>query len=245
MGPRNTPALSIGSASVQDYVKTVYAFTEWQDKPITASQLAGRLSIAASSVTEMVGKLVDLGLAEREKYGPIRLTPEGRRLALAMVRRHRLLETFLVQELGYRWDEVHDEAEVLEHTVSDAFIERLDAKLGHPHRDPHGDPIPTADGHIRLPAAFPIATLDDGHRARLARVSDDDPEVLRYLSGRSVGLDVPLTVTGHRPFGGALAVVFDTAAGPAAVEVSDALAQALWVETLEPHPGCVMPAAAG
>jgi DtxR family Mn-dependent transcriptional regulator len=225
---------------VQDYVKTVYAFTEWQDRPITATQLAGRLSVTNSSVTEMVGKLVELGLAEREKYGPIRLTGEGRRLALAMVRRHRLLETFLVHELGYRWDEVHDEAEVLEHTVSDAFIERLDAKLGRPRRDPHGDPIPTADGSISLPAAVPIAALDAGHRARIARVSDDDPEVLRYLSAQAVGLDVPLTVTGRRPFGGALAVVFDTEEGQSAVDVSTVLADALWVESAGAHPGCTM-----
>jgi DtxR family Mn-dependent transcriptional regulator len=240
MGARKGTSLSVGSSSVQDYVKAVYAFTEWQDKPITASQLAGRLSIANSSVTEMVGKLVELGLAEREKYGPIRLTGEGRHLALAMVRRHRLLETFLVKELGYRWDEVHDEAEVLEHTVSDAFIERLDAKLGRPHRDPHGDPIPTADGSISLPAAVPIAALDAGHRARLARVSDDDPEVLRYLSAKAVGLDASLTVAGRGPFGGSLAVVFDTAEGRSAVDVSPVLAEALWVESTETHPGCTM-----
>ena len=240
MGARKGAALSVGSSSVQDYVKAVYSFTEWQDKPITASQLAGRLSIANSSVTEMVGKLVELGLAEREKYGPIRLTGDGRRLALAMVRRHRLLETFLVNELGYSWDEVHDEAEVLEHTVSDAFIERLDAKLGRPRRDPHGDPIPAADGGIRLPAAVPIADLDAGHRARLARVSDDDPEVLRYLSGKAVGLDAPLTVTGRRPFGGALTVVFDTVEGPAELDVSTVLAAALWVESTDSHEGCTM-----
>jgi DtxR family Mn-dependent transcriptional regulator len=188
----------------------------------------------------MVGKLVELGLVEREKYGPIRLTGEGRRLALAMVRRHRLLETFLVHDLGYRWDEVHDEAEVLEHTVSDAFIERLDARLGHPRRDPHGDPIPTADGRISLPSAVPIAALDDGHRARVARVSDDDPEVLRYLSAKAVGLDAPLTVTGRRPFGGALAVVFDTVEGRSAVDVSAVLAEALWVESAGAHQGCTM-----
>lgn len=131
------------SSSIEDYVKVIYSYTEWQDKPITSSQLAQRLGVANSSVSEMVRKLKDQGLVDHQPYSAIRLTPQGMRLALSMVRRHRLIETYLVDELGYSWDEVHDEAEMLEHAVSDTFIERMSAKLGHPVRDPHGDPIPS------------------------------------------------------------------------------------------------------
>ena len=145
---------STPSSSIEDYVKVIYSYTEWQDKPITSSQLALRLGVANSSVSEMVRKLKDQGLVDHQPYSAIRLTPEGMRLALSMVRRHRLIETYLVEELGYSWDEVHDEAEMLEHAVSDTFIERMAAKLGHPERDPHGDPIPAADGTVELPHAY-------------------------------------------------------------------------------------------
>ncbi len=230
--------MSIDSTSVQDYVKAIYAFTEWQEAPITASRLAARLSVANSSVTEMVRKLVDLGLAEHQKYSPIRLTAAGRSLALVMVRRHRLVETFLVEELGYRWDEVHDEAELLEHTVSDAFIERLDVKLGRPARDPHGDPIPTAEGRIRLPSAVPVSLLDTGHACRVARISDENPEVLRFFAAHAVGLDTPLVVRGRRPFDGALVVAMNRGEPDSAFDLGAEPAGALWVESLGTHPGC-------
>ena len=142
---------SAPSSSIEDYVKVIYGFTEWQDKPITSSQLAQRLGVANSSVSEMVRKLKDQGLVDHKPYSAIALTGAGLRLALSMVRRHRLIETYLVQELGYSWDEVHDEAELLEHAVSDTFIERMAAKLGNPQRDPHGDPIPSADGTVPCP----------------------------------------------------------------------------------------------
>ena len=142
---------SAPSSSIEDYVKVIYGFTEWQDKPITYSQLAQSLGVANSSVSEMVRKLKDQGLVDHKPYSAITLTDSGVRLALSMVRRHRLIETYLVQEFGYSWDEVHDEAELLEHAVSDTFIERMATKLGNPQRDPHGDPIPAADGTVLLP----------------------------------------------------------------------------------------------
>ncbi len=177
---------SLPSSSIEDYVKVIYSFTEWQDKPITSTQLAQRLGVANSSVSEMVRKLKDQGLVDHQPYSAITLTADGVRLALSMVRRHRLIETFLVRELGYRWDEVHDEAELLEHAVSDTFIERMAAKLGNPVRDPHGDPIPAADGSVQVPAAHRMSELDDGHTGRITRISDENPELLRYLSAEEI-----------------------------------------------------------
>lgn len=194
------------SSSIEDYVKVIYSFTEWQDKPITSTQLAARLGVANSSVSEMVRKLKDQDLVDHEPYSPIRLTADGLKLALAMVRRHRLLETYLVRELDFSWDEVHDEAEHLEHAVSETFIERMSAKLGHPTRDPHGDPIPDAQGHIVMPPSHRLDELDAGHRGQIARISDHDPELLRHLQANGLGLDTKLEVIGRRPFGGTLEV---------------------------------------
>lgn len=239
MAGRRGSVLSIESASVQDYVKAIYSFTEWQQEAMTATQLAARLSVANSSVTGMVVKLVDLGLAHHRKYGPISLTPAGQALALAMVRRHRLLETFLVTELGYGWDEVHDEAELLEHTVSDAFVERLDAKLGRPGRDPHGDPIPAADGSVRYPPAHRLDRLDDGHAGRLVRVSDHDPELLRFLDRNGISLDDDLLLMG-RGEGASLELRLGLDAGAPRLSVDGALAGVLWIESTDVHDGCTV-----
>src|SRR5690606_23347702 len=133
-------------------------------------------------------------------YGAVTLTDDGRQAAILMVRRHRLLETFLVRELGYRWDEVHDEAEILEHAVSDRFLARLDAKLGFPDRDPHGDPIPALDGTIPTPDAALLSELEVGASGCIARISDTDPEMLRYFDEVGVALDRVVTVAEKRPF---------------------------------------------
>ncbi|KNC19579.1 DtxR family transcriptional regulator [Arthrobacter sp. RIT-PI-e] len=237
MAVRPGSVLSIGSTSVQDYVKAVYAATEWRGGTVTAGELAPPLSVANSSVTGMVTKLVQLGLARHRKYGPISLTPDGERLALAMVRRHRLIETFLVTELGYGWDEVHDEAELLEHTVSDAFVERLDVKLGRPRRDPHGDPIPASDGSVHYPVAHRLDELDDGHPGRLVRVSDADPAVLRLLDRHGIGLDDDLLARR-----GEDTVVAVRRGGPGAPDLplGEGLAGALWIESTSPHEGCTV-----
>ena len=175
--------------AIEDYVKVIYGHTEWQAEPITTSALAARLGLAASSVTEMVKKLVAQGLVEHERYGSVTLTASGRTLALRMVRRHRLIETWLVQSFGYRWDEVHVEAEVLEHALSDRLLDAIDAQLGHPVRDPHGDPIPTASGVVVQPEAVLLQNAPSGHVGRVVRVSDRDPEVLRWLDSHDVTLD--------------------------------------------------------
>ena len=176
--------------AIEDYVKVIYAHTEWQAEHISTGSLAARLGLAASSVTEMVKKLVALGLVQHEPYGAVELTKDGTALALRMVRRHRLIETWLVDEFGYGWDEVHDEAEVLEHAVSDRLLEAIDAQLGHPTRDPHGDPIPSADGRVDQPTAVLLADVGGG---RVARISDRDPALLRHLAAEGIVVDAVVT----------------------------------------------------
>jgi len=231
---------SAPSSSIEDYVKVIYGFTEWQDKPITSSQLAQRLGVANSSVSEMVRKLKDQGLVDHKPYSAITLTDSGVRLALSMVRRHRLIETYLVQELGYSWDEVHDEAELLEHAVSDTFIERMAAKLGNPQRDPHGDPIPAADGTVLLPEAHLLGALDPGHTGRITRISDENPDLLRYLSAEEIDLDAEVEVVGRKPFGGALVVRISSAGRKRDYDLADEVTAALWVHSDHPHTGCTL-----
>lgn len=220
---------SLPSSSIEDYVKVIYTFTEWQDKPITSTQLAQRLGVANSSVSEMVRKLKEQGLVDHKPYGAVTLTADGERLALSMVRRHRLIETFLVQELGYRWDEVHDEAETLEHAVSDTFIDRMAAKLGHPVRDPHGDPIPAADGSVLMPPAVRMSELPAGQGGRITRISDEDPDLLRYLATERIELDAAVAVLGRKPFGGPLVVRIAGPDGSRELDLADRVADALWV----------------
>jgi len=165
--------------AIEDYVKVIYAHTEWQPAPITSGALAARLGLAGSTVTEMVKKLVAQGLVTHQPYGAIELTRDGSALALRMIRRHRLIETWLVEHVGYSWDEVHDEAEILEHAMSDRLLDALDDQLGHPTSDPHGDPIPAADGSVIRLAAVPLADAPAG--GRVVRISDRDPALLRQL----------------------------------------------------------------
>ncbi len=174
------------SPAVDDYLKTIYHHTEWQNDRITPSQLALELGLAPSSVTEMVQKLAASGLVTHRPYGPVSLTPAGELRAAGVIRRHRLIETWLVQEFGYAWDEVHDEAEVLEHTVSERLLDGIDARLGRPAFDPHGDAIPDAAGAVHREPFVLLADAPHGHRARVLRVSDRDPEVLRRLDEAGV-----------------------------------------------------------
>ena len=192
--------------AVEDYVKVIYSHTEWQPEPITTSVLAGRLGLAASSVTEMVKKLGAQGLVEHVPYGAVTLTPDGTALALRMLRRHRLIETWLVQQFGYSWDEVHDEAEVLEHALSDRLLEAIDEQLGRPVRDPHGDPIPSSAGVITIPDAGLLGEAAEGTTVTVVRISDRDPMLLRHLEAESITVDAALEVIGRQPFGGSFLV---------------------------------------
>jgi len=186
--------------AVEDYVKVVYAHTEWQPEPITTSVLAARLGLAASSVTEMVKKLGAQGLVDHVPYGAVTLTADGTALALRMLRRHRLIETWLVRHFGYGWDEVHDEAEVLEHSLSDRLLDRIDDELGFPTRDPHGDPIPGRDGRVEQPAAELLRAVAAGETVRVVRINDRDPALLRHLEAEAIVLDGVFTVVSGDPF---------------------------------------------
>ncbi len=215
------------SAVAQDYLKAVYGAGEWTGAGISTSALAARLGVSASTVSETVRRLSDAGLLEHERYGLVTLTPEGRTAALAVVRRHRLVETYLVERLGYSWDEVHEEAEELEHAMSDRLLARMDAALGHPSRDPHGDPIPRPDGTVPQPPAVPLASLPEGGSGRVARISDAEPEVLRYLSEVGIGLDVEVGVTAIREAAGTTAVT--VGAEGAQVELGAGAVASIWV----------------
>jgi DtxR family Mn-dependent transcriptional regulator len=187
----------VPSAAIDDYLKTIYHHTEWQAARITPSQLAAELGLAPSTVTEMVQKLTAQDLVSHRPYGPIALTDAGERRAAAIIRRHRLIETWLVREFGYSWDEVHDEAEVLEHTISDRLLEGISARLGHPRFDPHGDAIPDADGRVERE---PFVRLDEarlGHTGRVLRVSDRDAALLRALETAGIDVGHTVTVTGR------------------------------------------------
>ncbi len=171
------------TASNEDYLRAIWKLGEWQDHPATTSELARTLGLSPSTISEGVSKLVGLGLVRHAPYGAISLTDEGMRQAGRMVRIHRLLETGLVELFNYTWDEVHEEAEHLEHAVSDRFIRRLDAALGHPTRDPHGDIIPPEDStDLDISnTLLPLASLEVNNSAIVERVSDQDSDVLIYL----------------------------------------------------------------
>lgn len=186
-------AVSHLSQATQDYLKCIWTLQEWSDGPVAMTALAERLGIRTSTASDGIKKLREQGLVDHVAYGGITLTGAGRAHAVTMVRRHRLLETYLVQELGYDWDEVHDEAEVLEHAVSDRLIAAIDARLGHPTRDPHGDPIPTAEGTERRPQAVSLADAPPGTYT-VARISDADPDRLRRFAELGIVPDAVLTL---------------------------------------------------
>lgn len=191
---------------IEDCLKAIFSVGEWDPRSRTNGDVAARLGVSASTTSELVRQLVSDGLVDHEPYGPILLTNAGMAQALQMVRRHRLLETYLGMGLGYSWDEVHDEAEVLEHAVSDLMLTRIDSTLGHPWRDPHGDAIPTPEGVLHLPAARPLDAMQPGDSGFVARILDEDPALLRWFDDMGMALDVRLVVEGARPFGGPLAV---------------------------------------
>ncbi len=212
---------------VEDYVKTIYQHTEWQDAPITTSALAARLGLAASTVTEMVKKLVVQGLVTHVPYGAVTLTEAGTTLAVGMLRKHRLIETWLVEHYGYTWDEVHDEAEVLEHALSDRLLEAIDDRLGHPVRDPHGDVIPGADGSVVRPVAVVLGAVADGGTVRVVRISDRDPRLLRHLAAEGIVLDARVRIVGRKPFSGAIALEVGIERHP--VDLGEDAAGFIWV----------------
>jgi DtxR family transcriptional regulator, Mn-dependent transcriptional regulator len=194
------------SHAVEDYAKAIYVLEERAGGPVTNNAVAERLGVTPASASSMVKKLDGLGLVAHIPYRGVHLTTRGRRVALEVLRHHRLLERYLVEELGVPWDRVHDEAEVLEHVLSEDLEARIAAKLGDPRHDPHGDPIPTLELEIEEEATVALAELDEGAEAVFTRVSDSDPEKLRYLHERGIAPGMPLAVIGREPFGGPLLV---------------------------------------
>ncbi|QRQ64174.1 metal-dependent transcriptional regulator [Corynebacterium kroppenstedtii] len=186
----------------QDYLKVIYDLGEWNSGPVTSTRIGDVLGQKASTVSEALKRLVQQGLIVHEAYKPIELSSTGRPLALQMVRRHRLLEMYLCEYVGYSWDEVHDEAEHLEHAVSDTFVERIAALMGNPTSDPHGDPIPDKEGNVaETDPGLPLDTAQEGDVVRIVRIADRDSGLLRYLATKGIVPGVNVAVL-PRPYGG-------------------------------------------
>jgi DtxR family Mn-dependent transcriptional regulator len=199
------------SEAIEDYAKAIYALQRRSaGRPVGTNDLAERLGVTAGSASAMVKKLAHRGLAEHAPYHGVRLTADGERLALEVLRHHRLLELYLAEHLDVPWDRVHAEAETLEHAISEDLEARIAAKLGHPTHDPHGDPIPAADLSVDEGDSRSLADLSPGDRGRFVRVSDSDPAMLRYLDERGVRLGDHLEVLDRQPFDGPLTVRFRT-----------------------------------
>ena len=189
------------SQSVEDFLKAIYTLQRDRDR-VSTNALADVLNITAPAVTDMAQRLVDEGTVDYLKYRGVRLTDDGEQVALKMLRRHRLIELYLVQDLGYQLHEVHDEAEALEHTVSDRFVEAIAVKLGDPQYDPHGDPIPNIEGVMPERDLQPLSKLALHTPARIRRFMMDNPQMLRYTQERGLMIGKALEVTARDPFEG-------------------------------------------
>jgi DtxR family Mn-dependent transcriptional regulator len=215
------------SEAIEDYAKAIYALQRRaHGEGVSTNDLAERLGVTAASVSAMLKKLAERGLAVHEPYRGVQLTGEGERVALEVLRHHRLLELYLTEHLGVPWDRVHEEAEALEHVLSEDLEARIAAKLGNPTHDPHGDPIPDVDLVVDEGQTRSLADLEPGARGRFVRISDSDPAMLRYLDTRGVRLGDRCKVLERQPFGGPLTVRF----GAAEHVLGGALAAAMRVE---------------
>jgi DtxR family Mn-dependent transcriptional regulator len=194
--------------AVEDYSKAIFALESRGEEPVSTNALAERLGITPGSVSAMLKRLDELGLITHIPYRGVRLTADGRRIALEVIRHHRLLESYLSEALGMPWDRVHAEAEVLEHVLSEDLEALIAAKLGHPTVDPHGDPIPSADLELDEPATERMESLEPGDEGLFVRVSDSDPAMLRYLADRGISPGDRFAILERQPFGGPLFVRF-------------------------------------
>jgi DtxR family transcriptional regulator, Mn-dependent transcriptional regulator len=226
-GFRRDPAAA-NTEAVEDYAKAIHALAERDDEAVSNSALAERLGVSPGSVTAMLKRMGEMDLVEHTPYHGVTLTATGERVALEVIRHHRLLEAYLAEALGMPWDRVHDEAEVLEHYISEELEERMAAALGNPSFDPHGDPIPSRELDLEASGGTPLARLEPGARGTFARVSDSDPEMLRYLSERGILPGASLEVRERQPFGGPLTVGI----GGAEHAIGGALAERMLVEVL-------------
>jgi len=192
------------SSAVEDYAKAIYALAAESDGPVSTNAVAERLGVTPASASAMVKRLDELGLARHVPYRGVELTARGSQLALEVLRHHRLLELYLAESLGVPWDRVHDEAEVLEHVLSEELEELIATKLGNPKRDPHGDPIPTRELEIEEDHTESFDSLEPGGRGTFVRISDSDPQMLRYLADRGISPGAAFEIVEKQPFGGPL-----------------------------------------
>ncbi|MDX6669156.1 MAG: DtxR family transcriptional regulator, Mn-dependent transcriptional regulator [Solirubrobacteraceae bacterium] len=216
------------SSAVEDYAKAIYALESRSKGAVSTNALAERLGVTPASASGMVKKLDELGLVTHAPYHGVQLTAQGVKVALEVLRHHRLLELYLAESLGVPWDRVHDEAEVLEHVLSEELEDLIAAKLGNPTRDPHGDPIPTRDGRIDESSTVSLQSLEAGVAGTFVRISDSDPEMLRYLSERGISPGDRFEVVERQPFDGPLFARF----GDEVQVLGGALAGAMRVEVM-------------
>lgn len=198
------------SQSVQDYLKAIYQIQEGQNgEPVTTSGLATRLGIASASVTGMLKRLAssEPQMVQYAPYNGVTLTTAGEKAALELIRHHRLIESYLNQALGYPWDRIHEEAERLEHVISEELEERIAAALGYPTTDPHGDPIPDREGNLPHPGYLSLTLLPENQPATIQRVTGQEPELLRYLTALGMVLSTPVRVISKAPFNGPISLV--------------------------------------
>ncbi len=205
MADRSDP---LQSESVQNFLKSIYSLQQSNER-VSTNAMASLLNISAPSVTDMAQRLEEIGLVNYKKYQGVKLTHSGEEEALKILRRHRLIELYLVEELGYELHEVHVEAERLEHAVSDRFIAAIDTQLGHPDIDPHGDPIPSADGTIRRRDLKPLSEWPLNAPARISRIRATSDDMLQHMVERGIKLHAAIEVTNHDPFEGPLTIIVD------------------------------------
>ena len=217
----------ITSESIQDYLKQTYKLQE-EHEYVTISQLAGKLQVSAPSVTQMVKKLAKEKLVDYTPYQGVMLTEKGKKIALEVIRHHRLLELFLSEILGYPLEKVDEEAEKLEHFISEEFEQTINERLGNPKFDPHGDPIPTIDGKVSRHNYLPLAEASAGDKLVIKCVSDFSPDMLRYMNELGLLPNVHLKVIGKEPFNGPLKVKI----GDREVVVGNDLAKAIFIEVI-------------
>ncbi|GAB89712.1 metal-dependent transcriptional regulator [Gordonia rhizosphera] len=215
------------SAVSRDYLKAIWSAGEWSTAKVTTSSLAEQLDVAPSTVSTNLRRLAERGLVIHQPYGGVRLTGSGTSAALAIIRRQRLFETFLVQEMGYGWHEVHDDATALASAASDRLIDYLDDRLGYPTRDPHGDPIPDPDGAVAPMTLISLSTCTTGDRGVITRIDDSDPAMLEYFDRVDLTLDQLVTVGATRPFAGTMSV--STEDGPTDIVLGDVAARSIWI----------------
>lgn len=217
------------SSSEENYLKAIYSLSEHRSKSVSTNAIAERLNTQASSVTDMMKRLAEKGLVEYKKYQGVRLSDNGYQLAIGVIRKHRLWETFLVEKLGFGWDQVHDMAEQLEHIQSQELTDRLDEFLGFPEQDPHGDPIPNAKGELEPRKAAKLGEIKLGESVRVVGVQDSSAEFLQYLDQVGIALGTHLEVLEVTPFDQSLSLRLD---GGVRTHVSRQVAQNLYVKRI-------------